>query len=280
MDTEKTEIEAADVEVAESESACRTCPADIDIEKALKTVAHTGEIMLVSGGEASRVEDTVRRILLNFGFMDAQVFVIPGMLIVTVECGENASRTVIKRISGGNTHLGKVSLINSLSRELATHNMSIDEFLKRLDKINNEPSYKNWITITAAGTGSFAFTYIINADILASFVALFVGALVYAVTTLLRHYNVSRVLVNVLVGLMGFVFSYFAIEMINKPGILVEVVVFGSIIPHLPGVSLVSSLRDIMDGDLVSGSIGLVDAVSVAGALAVGVLVGYSFMVV
>ena len=249
----------------------------MDIEKALKTVIYAGEIMLVSGAEVSRVEDTVRRILLNFGFMDAQVFVMPGMLIVTVESGENTSKTVIKRISGGSQHLGKVSLINSLSREFAERNMSIDEFNSRLDRIYNEPSYKNWVMIVAAGVGSFAFTYIVNADITASFVALFVGALVYAVSMLLRHYKVSRVLMNVLSGLLCFVAAYFVITLLNNPP-LMEMVVFGAIIPHLPGVSLVSAMRDIMEGDLVSGSVGLVDAVAVAGSLAAGVLVGYSFL--
>jgi len=37
-------------------------------------------------------------------------------------------------------------------------------------------------------------------------------------------------------------------------------------------------MRDIMEGDLVSGSIGLVDSIAVAGSLAAGVLVGYSFL--
>ena len=233
--------------------------------------------MIVSGAEASRAEDTVRRMLLNFGFIDAQVFVMPGMLVVTVECGEHACKTIVKRINGGSQHLGKVSLINSLSREFAERNMSIDEFSERLDRINNEPSYKNWVVIASAGTGSFAFTYIINADLTASFVALFVGAFVYAVSMLLRHYKVSRVLVNVLAGLLCFVAAYYVIAMLQDPPLL-EMVVFGAIIPYLPGVSLVSAMRDVMEGDLVSGSIGMVDAVAVAGSLAAGALVGYSFL--
>ena len=278
MDTEKVETEAMVVEVAEP---AQVCPLDVDIEKALKTVVQAGEIMLVSGAEASRVEDTVRRILLNLGFADAQVFVMPGMLIVTVDCGRQSSRTVIKRISGGNPHLGKVSLVNSLSRDLAmtNTNMSIDEFHNRLEKISNEPFYKSWMIVIAAGIGSFAFTYLFNADIIASFIALLVGTFVYAVTMFLDSHNVPRVLVKVLAGLICIVAAYFAIDLLNDPQVLLEMVVFGSIIPHLPGVSLVSSMRDIMEGDLVSGSIGLVDAVSVAGALAAGVLVGYSFFV-
>ncbi|MCL2618211.1 MAG: threonine/serine exporter family protein, partial [Defluviitaleaceae bacterium] len=218
------------------------------------------------------------RILLNFGFTDAQVFVMPGMLVVTVESGSLVSKTVVKRISGGTPHLGKMSMVNALSRELATHSMSIDEFRRRLEEISNVPSYKDWVMIVAAGTGSFAFTYIINADIAASFASLFVGSFVYAVTKLLRRHNVSRVLVNVLAGLLCIVTANFVISLSGMP-LLPEMVVFGSIIPHLPGVSLVSSMRDIMQGDLVSGSIGLVDVLAVAGSLAAGVLVGYSFLI-
>jgi len=271
MNTEITDIE---------NGVCggKDCAMAVDVEKAIKTAIYAGEIMLVSGAEGSRVEDTMRRILLNLKFVDAQVFVMPGMLIVTVECGHQASKTVIKRISGANHHLGKVALINNLSRELAVREMSIDEFHERLDIIDNEPSYSNWIKIPSAGLGSFAFTYIINANIQASFAALFVSAFVYAVAILLRHNKVSRILVSVLAGLMCFVLTYFAIEFFSDPRLVLEMVVFGSIIPHLPGVSLVSSMRDIMEGDLVSGSIGLVDSIAVAGSLAAGVLVGYSFL--
>ena len=249
-----------------------------DIEKALKTVMWAGEILLTSGAEVSRVEDTMRRILLNFKFSDAQAFVIPGMLILTVETGEQASKTVIKRVSGGGYHLGKVSLINSLSRELATSEMTVAEFHRRLEEIDKVQPYDSKLMIAGASVGSFAFTYIINANIYASFVALFVGALVFAIIVALRRNKVSKILQKMLAGLLSFVFAYFAIELLGDQRFVLEMVVFGSIIPHLPGMALVSAMRDIMGGDLVSGSIGLVDTLAMAGALATGVFVGYSFL--
>jgi len=275
MDSQKMELLKVKLEVTAN---IQNSSAPEDVEKALKTVMRAGEMLLVSGAEVSRVEDTMRRILLNFKFSDAQAFVIPGMMILAVETGQQASKTVIKRVSGSSYHLGKVSLINSLSRELASTEMTVDEFHNRLEDIDKVPPYDTKLVIAAAGIGSFAFTYIINANIHASFVALFVGMLVFAVTVFLRRNKVSKILVKMLAGLLSFVFAYVAIEFLSDQRFVLEMVVFGSIIPHLPGMALVSSMRDVMGGDLVSGSIGLVDTLAMTGALATGVFVGYSFL--
>ena len=275
MNSENLNLSTVEIE---ENAAILELPPPEDIEKAMKAVIWAGEILLISGAEVSRVEDTMRRILLNFKFSDVQAFAIPGMLILTVESNYQASKTIVKRVSGGAYHLGKVSLINSLSRELANGNMTVAEFHSRLEEIDKVQPYKNKVVIAAAGVGSFAFTYIINANIYASVAALIVGALVYSIIVFFRRNKVSKILVRMCAGLLSFIFAYFVTEIIGDPRIVLEMVVFGSIIPHLPGMSLVSSMRDVMGGDLVSGSIGLVDTLAMAGALATGVFVGYSFL--
>ncbi|MEW6280276.1 MAG: threonine/serine exporter family protein, partial [Candidatus Eremiobacterota bacterium] len=53
-------------------------------------------------------------------------------------------------------------------------------------------------------------------------------------------------------------------------------IVLGAILPMMPGLSLVGSVRDLIAGDLVSGVARGADALLVASAIAVGVLAGLS----
>ena len=48
-------------------------------------------------------------------------------------------------------------------------------------------------------------------------------------------------------------------------------VVIGSIIPLVPGLSFTNSIRDIADGDYISGSVRMLDALLVSICIAVGV---------
>ena len=50
-----------------------------------------------------------------------------------------------------------------------------------------------------------------------------------------------------------------------------DMIVIGSIVPLLPGVPLTNSIRDYLNGDYLSGTIRMIDAVLVACCIALGV---------
>ena len=51
----------------------------------------------------------------------------------------------------------------------------------------------------------------------------------------------------------------------------IDKVIIGSIIRLVPGVALTTSIRDFFNGDYLSGTIRMIDAVLVGGCIAVGV---------
>ena len=53
-------------------------------------------------------------------------------------------------------------------------------------------------------------------------------------------------------------------------GMLGVFIIIGVIMPLLPGVALTNCIRDIMNGDLVSGSARLMEALLTGGCIAVG----------
>ena len=63
----------------------------ISREQALNVALNIGKVLLKSGAETSRVEDTIARFCRSFGYHDVNVFATPTMIIIGDETTANAS---------------------------------------------------------------------------------------------------------------------------------------------------------------------------------------------
>src|SRR3954470_16910558 len=95
-----------------------------------------GKIMLQSGGETYRVEDTMVRIAASFGIEKTHSYVTPTGIIFSAE-GEEPTRTKLIRISERSTDLKKVALVNSISRSISSGEIGLEEALQQLKEINS-----------------------------------------------------------------------------------------------------------------------------------------------
>ena len=78
-------------------SLCYTFPMkDLLQKKILKLALRAGELMMRSGAEMYRVEDTIRRICLACGIHRVDTFAIPTGIIVSIDSGER-NRDAVKR---------------------------------------------------------------------------------------------------------------------------------------------------------------------------------------
>ena len=58
-------------------------------EQTLSAVLDAGELLLTSGAEAARVEDTMRRLARAYGFVRADVLTITASMVVTVRTADD-----------------------------------------------------------------------------------------------------------------------------------------------------------------------------------------------
>ena len=92
-----------------------------------ETALLAGEIMLVSGAEIYRVEDTMIRILRTSGLERAEAFVVATGIIVTLSDPQIKPISLVRRVSEKNTNLGNISEINEISRRYCGGLISLDE---------------------------------------------------------------------------------------------------------------------------------------------------------
>ena len=97
----------------------------------------------------------------------------------------------------------------------------------------------------------------------------FVGLIEQLALFVCRKRKVSRFLTNVYVSLL--------ISLLSLPAaagvipVLHDKVVIGAIMPLVPGIALTTSIRDFYNGDYLSGTIHLIDALLTALCIAVGI---------
>lgn len=240
-----------------------------EIKKLLVMATLAGNIMLKSGAEIYRVEDTIIRICKSRnGIKYADAYIVPTGIFISLEYnGELMS--YIKRIKTLSIDLNKIALVNEFSRSFVSSHMSVDEGLEELKKINKINRYTK-LTKTIFGSIAAASSCVLFGgsflDFIGSFIVSFIAlTIVNQVSKLELTFFVDNLVGSILAALLSLILVKIGIgENIDK-------VIIGSIMCLVPGVAITNSIRDTMSGDFLSGLSRAMEAVFSAIAIALGV---------
>ncbi len=120
----------------------------MDNQRLIKLATMAGQIILESGGEIYRVEETIRMILKSYNKADAESFVTPTGIMVSLTEEDGTIVSLIRRVQKSNIDLEKVALVNSLSRELMETQLPLDSLEKRLQEISDKKPYSIFFQLT------------------------------------------------------------------------------------------------------------------------------------
>lgn len=239
----------------------------------LELAMYAGKIMLESGAEVYRVEDTIARICKSFGASRIECIVTgTGMDATIVYDGELV--TLIRRVNKKDINLTKIEQINQLSRDLAAGSLDIEQAEKMLDDIDSIKSYKTIWLIFFSGVSSAFFCLMFKGQINSCLLAFITGATTRLILTMLQKINFTGY-VNDLVG--GMLISGLAIvlESLFGVGDFNEIII-GSIMILVPGVAITNAILDIFHQDYISGTVKTVDALITIVAVSTGVAIVFS----
>lgn len=141
--------------------------------------------------------------------------------------------------------------------------------IRAVETVQKIPVYANAVQLLACGIGCAAFTFMFGGHLPEALYAFFVGLIEQLALFVCRKRKVSRFLTNVYVSLL--------ISLLSLPAaagvipVLHDKVVIGAIMPLVPGIALTTSIRDFYNGDYLSGTIHLIDALLTALCIAVGI---------
>lgn len=237
------------------------------VEYMLCLALDIGEGMLRNGGEVSRVEEAVERICRAYGAMHVEVFSIVSVVHASVRMPDGSYSAQMRRIRKSGTDLGKLESFNALSREVCATKMPFEELEHRISSIKARRSYPAWLTILAMIAINAAFTLFFGGTIRDTIIAGFIGAIV-SVFELLPKKNIT--------GMAQTVVSSFIISLLAAISVMLGIgdngstIIIGSIMTLVPGISFGTALRDLLIGDLATGSLRTLSAVLQALMIAFG----------
>ena len=265
--------------------------------RALELVTRIGEVLLKNGGEIFRVQQTMQLVAKAYGIPGFQVYVLANGLFVSmqeegrtitrpVESGDAAGQeylfgqehlasqarlaSQVRYVQLSSVHLGRVAAVNNLSREIVAQKYTVEEASRKIEQIDKLPFTSNAVQTLMSGLGAGAFCILFGGSLLDSAAAFLSGLVLWIFVLFLTARGANKIMVNILasalVTAMGVLFFH-----LFSFGDSMDMIVIGSIVPLLPGVPLTNSIRDYLNGDYLSGTIRMIDAVLVACCIALGV---------
>lgn len=244
-----------------------------EIKKAVDISAHAGSVLLRSGADITRVEDTIHHMMRSFGVQKYDIFTITNGIFLSASADDApdgmGDYSRICEVPKNSSDLGKIDLVNTLSRDIEAGKCDMDGAEKRLDEIERSGKYNVLISLAAAAVASGAFSYLFGGSFLDALLAAVIGFSYYILFIRLDRTKLSKLLTNGICGCMLALASVAFFKFI--PGVSLDKVIIGAIMPLIPGVAFVNSVRDIAAGDYISGAIRMIDAIVTASGIAIGV---------
>ncbi len=245
--------------------------------KILDVCSGIGRLMLENGAETYRVEDTVYRVAVNYGMQGVSVFSVPTALIITIQDQSGEEYTRLHRVMEQRSDLGIVAEANNLSRKIAATDITPNDVLTEIDRLNRqESSYNVWEEILAASLISAFFTVIFLGsvhDLIAAAIAGSIGYALFIYTQKMINIRfLSELLAALVIGGLAFFLTNIGI------GEDINIIIVSSVMTLVPGQAITNGIRDLMASHFVSGVSVLADAFLTAAAIGIGVATVLSFI--
>lgn len=243
--------------------------------RVLDIAMEAGHILLQNGAEISRVEETMERICRHYGVESGHFFVLSNGIFTTGGKAREGSYAHVRHIPVTGARLDKVVAVNQLSREISEGRYEdIEAVAAKLKEIAAMPEEKKWRQIIASGMGSGFFCVLAGGGLLDCTAAFIAGIVLYLYLLFVGKPHLNKIVCNIFGGMLV-VLLCLGCYLLGL-GHNLSHMISGTIMPLVPGVAFTNGIRDIADGDYISGAVRMLDAILVFVSIAIGVGVMFS----
>ncbi len=239
----------------------------LESNKIFTQILDLGEIMLRSGGEVYRVEDTITRLVKAYGASESHVFCIPSNIIATITINGNEI-THSRRVMNVETNLELLDRMNDLARRICHETPDAEEFEKLIREKSAVRRYNHIQKILIYAIVSFSFAVFFGGSWLDACASAVTGVFLYFAAMLTRMVGGNIVFQDIFCAgvsaLLAVTFTRLGF------GHDADKIIIGNVMLLIPGVELVNGMRDFITGDIQAGTMHIAEALFLAIAIAVG----------
>ncbi|WP_291104232.1 MULTISPECIES: threonine/serine ThrE exporter family protein [unclassified Flavobacterium] len=222
-----------------------------ETQKVLELLTEIGEMMMTSGAHTARIIRNLERFAKGLGFHCELVLTYTGIVISIYKRNKFKTRTLARTVRDKGTNFETISEISILSWDVLENEIPIAEIKSKLEQIKQRKIYYNFQLYFLAPFASVALCMLFDGDwiqALIVYISTFAGF--YARRTLvLKHYNhlmtffIASTLSTLIIHFAGIFFH-----------VQVEQALIVSILYLIPGVVMINSFIDYLEGYFESGT--------------------------
>ena len=246
------------------------------MEKSLNIIMDIGELMLLSGAEISRIEESTRRLGAAFGAVRTDAFIITSNMEVSLHDSSGVSCTQTRRVSNIGTDIEKLHRLNNLIRKICSGELSDDQIIAELEKIKHSRAYPFSVTVFAYGLISSAFAIFFGGGAIEAICAFITGMVLALVVRASELGSLNKIFAKFFCSFTATLLAFVCLRLgiVDK----VDHIIIGNIMLIIPGVGLTVALRDLFVGDSLSGALRSIEVVLFAIAIAGGYFLSAGIM--
>lgn len=241
----------------------------------LRLALDVGEGMLKNGGEVSRVEDTIERICRAYGAEHVEVFTIISVINASVRMKDGSYSSQMRRVKSTGMNLTMLEELNGLSREVCSNMLSLELFDEKIHRIKHHKGYSSLISMLAWALAAASFAVFFGGGIWECFGAALAGVAMFCIDTYSPR-RMNAIAKNVMSAFLASLVA--GVSVLLRGGGDGSAIIMGSLMLLVPGVSIGVAMRDIFCGDLLAGTLKLLQACLSALMLAFGYILAATLL--
>lgn len=242
----------------------------IRIDEAGVLLLEIGALLMSSGASSNRVRLTIDRIAQSFN-IEAEMLITNRALMLTVTDSENKEFfSKVKRTSPHGVNYKLVSGISRMSWRVVDEKWEITRIWDELERLKTLPHYPRFIVLSVVALAGASFCRLFGGswtEMVLAFFATFSGLFVRQ-ETLKMEFN--PYLCVVFASLTASLIAGLGMKM--GWGESPENALATSVLFLIPGVPLINTFTDIIDGNVLNGIVRLVNSLMIAFCIALGLL--------
>ena len=194
----------------------------------LDTAVLAGEIMLRSGAETYRVEDTMQHILKTSGAESIEVLALMTGIMATLNGSEMEHPiTAMKTVNSRGTNLSRIIGVNDISRKYCGGELTLDEAYHKLKKLKGNQYSSIFYNIATIGVAA-GFAMMFGGSILDVAAASAAGALTAGIITFGKKIKMDVILVDILssvaLSLLSMGLKYYFGDAMNMDTVIISAI--------------------------------------------------------
>ncbi len=235
----------------------------------MAAIIDIGEAMLEVSGEVSRVETSLTLLARAYGYTRINAYSTLLSIIVSAEDCNGRVITHTRRITRTRTDLHRLEQLNALSRRLCAEPAPVEDIAAALEAIRSGPRYPAWLMCLLYFIIPMNMSLFFGATFGESLASSACGVVLWNMNRLGMRLQLKPLvhcfLCALTVGLCATILVAFF------PHLAIGKVIIGNIMLLVSGMALTVALRDMINGDTITGLLGFADATLRALLIAIGV---------